>query len=71
MVPACTEECLKYSVLEGQVAPRAVFGMVLGAVQAGNLQNNAVVSAMALGWVGELLPPAVLTFSVRSSVTGV
>lgn len=42
---------MKYSVLEGQVAHRAVFEKVIGAVQAGNLQTNTAVSAVALDWV--------------------
>lgn len=70
MVPACTGECLKYSVLEGQVPHRAVFEKVLGAVQAGNLQTNTAVSVVAPTWAEELLPPAALSFSVRSSAVG-
>lgn len=66
MVPACTGGCLKYSMLEGQVAHRAVFEKALG-VQAGNLQTNTAVSAVSFAWAGELLPSAALSFSVRSS----
>lgn len=55
MVPACTGGCLKYSVLEGQVAHRAVFEKTLGAVQAGTLQTSTAVSAVALAWAGSCL----------------
>lgn len=70
MVSACTGGCLKYSVLEGQVAHGAVFEKALGAPQAGTLQTNTAVSAVALAWAGELLAPAALSFSVGSSVIG-
>lgn len=40
------------------MALRAVFEIAFGAVQRGSLANQATtVSAVALTWTGELLPP--------------